>query len=532
MRKLLSFVLIAAMLLALLVGCSSNEPATEPEATTPVGPTEEAPATEEKELIEMSIGVDNTDITSLDIDAWGQALEEKFNVKVTLVPFDRDKLTMMAVSGTLPDFFNLQLSTREAFFVDLIEEGQIRGIPDEMIAKYPNTKALQDAGQLQQAVRETYGENYGLCKGFNGPEPEKMASTAGFYYRADWLENVGLDVPETTEEFYEMLRAFTFDDPDQNGIDDTYGTSGWLWQIHFMPWTDLYGWVKEDGQWIPGYLSDGLLEGLKFWNQAYQEGIIDPEYSMANAKNLFVQGTIGVYPGNRDVQWLDNMIDKEFPAANPDIENVTDVVKVLPPLKKDESSEPRWPQMLTQVSFVVNSNVDDAKLDRFLEIHNWFQTEEAVRFWTYGIEGVDYTVDESGNIVSNHISPETGKPMPLDTVYDTVKIRQAFDVGWRGHLDPLYSPYSEEMIALAKEVAEVYDPATVVMNYNIMMASVPSKFDATYTSGAAEGDIQAIVAGNDVEGDFAALKEKALEAGGMRQVIDDINAYAQEHGIE
>lgn len=41
--------------------------------------------------------------------------------------------------------------------------------------------------------------------------------------RKDWLENLGLEVPKTIEELGEVARAFTEDDPDGNGIDDTVG---------------------------------------------------------------------------------------------------------------------------------------------------------------------------------------------------------------------------------------------------------------------------------------------------------------------
>lgn len=45
-------------------------------------------------------------------------------------------------------------------------------------------------------------------------------------YRKEWLDNLGLSVPDTTEEFYEVMRAFTYDDPDRNGENDTFGHYG------------------------------------------------------------------------------------------------------------------------------------------------------------------------------------------------------------------------------------------------------------------------------------------------------------------
>ena len=57
--------------------------------------------------------------------------------------------------------------------------------------------------------------------------PATFASLAGPtpWIRYDWLENLGLDVPETFEDPKDVLIAFTNDDPDGNGEDNTWGTS-------------------------------------------------------------------------------------------------------------------------------------------------------------------------------------------------------------------------------------------------------------------------------------------------------------------
>ena len=45
----------------------------------------------------------------------------------------------------------------------------------------------------------------------------------GMSIRKDWLDNLGLQEPATIEEFYNVLKAFKEQDPDGNGIDDTFG---------------------------------------------------------------------------------------------------------------------------------------------------------------------------------------------------------------------------------------------------------------------------------------------------------------------
>jgi hypothetical protein len=39
--------------------------------------------------------------------------------------------------------------------------------------------------------------------------------------RKDWLDKLGLEIPKTTDDLYEVAKAFTELDPDGNGVDDT-----------------------------------------------------------------------------------------------------------------------------------------------------------------------------------------------------------------------------------------------------------------------------------------------------------------------
>ena len=97
-------------------------------------------------------------------------------------------------------------------------------------------------------------------------------------FRLDWLENVGYDIDDLTEvkisyeplsrasegvmflsnhvfsyeEFCDILRAFTEEDPDGNGIDDTFGAmyplTGPSYGSH---WTDIYTACSESLRTTP-----------------------------------------------------------------------------------------------------------------------------------------------------------------------------------------------------------------------------------------------------------------------------------------
>lgn len=110
--------------------------------------------------------------------------------------------------------------------------------------------------------------------------------------RGDWLDNLGLEVPHTIEEFENVLDAFTYGDPDGNGIDDTYGFTGVNWNAFSLSalcqafgfnmdvWyvddngTIQYGTVQPEMKDMLALLQKWYKAGYfpcDFWNQGWDE---------------------------------------------------------------------------------------------------------------------------------------------------------------------------------------------------------------------------------------------------------------------
>jgi len=58
--------------------------------------------------------------------------------------------------------------------------------------------------------------------------------------RKDWLIKTGLKIPSTVDELYNLLQAFTYNDPDGNSINDTYGTGLSDEEIRLMAFKDIF----------------------------------------------------------------------------------------------------------------------------------------------------------------------------------------------------------------------------------------------------------------------------------------------------
>ena len=85
-----------------------------------------------------------------------------------------------------------------------------------------NSEVYPNISQADQQINQSFtidGHLYGLYM---------QASTVGRYgfgYRQDWADKLGIEAPKTIQDVYDLLYAFTYDDPDGNGKDCLLYTS-------------------------------------------------------------------------------------------------------------------------------------------------------------------------------------------------------------------------------------------------------------------------------------------------------------------
>lgn len=189
---------------------------------------------------------------------------------------------------------------------------------------YPNLAAMT---AVQRASLSYFGKIYAL------PLARNNTAREGMCYRLDWFNNLNLDVdPTTIEGFEEMIRAFTEDDPDGNGVDDTIGLAmdGYqpMWDFMALWFGAPNEWgIDDNGDLIPAFLTDEYKKALDKFRDWYAAGYIN---SGANGITKFTDiaggrgkqelmdtGIGGVY-----VQCLDTLrkIETGFESAEPDLD--------------------------------------------------------------------------------------------------------------------------------------------------------------------------------------------------------------------
>ena len=151
------------------------------------------------------------------IAAW---VSEKFNVTVTLTTCasaDMENiLSTRFTSGDVPDMFQLPSAD---FGFTLGGQGLLLDAR-EMYPYMPQTCKFVTKTMLKYSTMDDgtipFTTKYAI----------QDSDTWALALRQDWLDNLGMSMPTTLDEIKEFARACTFDDPDQNGQDDTWFMTG------------------------------------------------------------------------------------------------------------------------------------------------------------------------------------------------------------------------------------------------------------------------------------------------------------------
>lgn len=170
--------------------------------------------------------------------------------------------------------------------------------------------AIQDLTDLI----ETYGQNYIAAmdgykfldpvrvddKLYCFPQPNPGAYLAsGNFIRKDWLDAVGLDMPETTDDILEILRAFKAQNPGNADPCIPYVQGNNLFPEMFA---GAFGvateYIVENGKLISRYRSESMIDYLTFMNTLFTEKLLDNEFPINTGEvinNKIFSGKAGMF---------------------------------------------------------------------------------------------------------------------------------------------------------------------------------------------------------------------------------------------
>lgn len=520
MKKLLCIALTVVMALTTLAACNSS---------ANVSSSASASASVQAEPLEITWVVYNQIGITPDNDSTVKKLiEEKFNVKLTIPQVDihtAEQWNLYWASGNTPDcaFMN---NTSSAVF-KLADQGLVRSIPegylDTYMPEYLESLYTIVPEEIVKTQIKYKDEEYIVpFANYTGNKPYVTA------IRKDWMDAVGVtELPTTPDEMFELAKLFTFNDPDKNGANDTYGLHGGsktrrymrFGYVHtyFNVWPDIFS--SQDGKIVYTSLTDPYLEQLKLLNTWYEAGVIDPEFATDDRdiqRKKWAEGKFGIIFDHPSWFSLSNPgnIVTSLVASNPKAE----IVYTEPFVDKagNQSSVAWFPTTADTGSMFFGINCTDEKIAKIMEIRNSFIADwEWYMRCDYGVEGTDYTYNADG-IIETVAASRTPEYMSEQGLY-------AFTLSpLTGDIEKKYklTKSDAELYAMTEDWKKMY----VYTDFNFPgLNESLTLYKADIESISDEFFYNTIMGKVDIDTGFAAFK-KALEDAGVQKVIDEYQA--------
>ncbi|MEF3305807.1 extracellular solute-binding protein [Paenibacillus sp. GYB003] len=383
---------LALMMTASIVGCGKTG---EPGQTGDVSEKKEAAAAGPKatlNLLTSHAGAAYAKEVKVADDPYLKELSKLsgYDLKFEFLGHAQDyeqQLTVRFASNNLPDMIRTY-SIEAPMHSGAVEQGVFQEL-GPLIDKYgPNLKKKipQEAWDSPQVSKD--GKIYGI------PALSALPAAKVVYVRQDWLDKLGMQQPKTLDEYLAYFEAVKQKDMNGNGDpNDEYG----FYVRENMAYADLFFkefgvspnvWNMKDGQLIPDMIRPEMKDAISFWKQLYGKGYINPNLFTNKGADWgagIKQGKAGMWEHevtNYNSDWTaDKFVNQ------PDVK----INMIQPPVG------PKGPGALTPqysgIYYVWVIPTSSKQAEAAIKFLDWAWSDDANKFFAYGVEGKNYTVE-------------------------------------------------------------------------------------------------------------------------------------------
>jgi putative aldouronate transport system substrate-binding protein len=402
------------------------------------------------------------------LEIW-QELEKRTGVKINwqVMPpnqYNTAIQTRLAARQDLPDIMAIPPFGNNADVVRFASEDLLIPIDTYLNEKNaPNmVKLFEKHPDIKQMLTAPDGHIYSaaeILKEVNHINPRV------FMIRKDWLDKLGLSVPQNADEWYKVLKAFKEKDPNGTGKDDVIPiTVSWGFGDYslFGSAFGIHGnsgfWVGKDKKVVYEFLKPEFKELLTFLNRLYKEGLMDPQYSLNDESKQYAlvsKGVVGVTVHQTPV------VDK----FNTDLKNAgfadANMIPMIPP--KSSSGETfiiKRAPLGARFGILKNTKYPDIAV-KWMD-YIW-ASEEGLRLQNFGIEGKSFRMESGKPVLTDFVLKN---PEGLNAV-DALRSLGAFPSLFSYQLREFREATTSESIKDFSKVAEPF----MIEPYPSIMAS-------------------------------------------------------------
>lgn len=434
-NKVLALLTAVSLYAGLLAGCGGSASSASSSAAGSSTAADSAnAATEEfsypmsgKELTywcELNTNV-SANYTNMGDTPFGQGLMERTGVTITYLhpPTGQlnEQFNLILADGDLPDIMEYTWQSYPGGPQKAIEDGNILALNDIIDQYCPNLKAYLEAHPDVDRQCKTDEGNYYMFPFVRGDDSLRVST--GLMIRQDWLNDLGLEMPTTIDEWHDVLTAFKTEKGATAPFAFEYTTpslrNNWPFMSAYNTTAEFY--VGDDGKIHYGPAEENYKEFLATMNQWYKEGLLDPDMPTAQLDQVSAKMTSGA--SGASLGWIGSRMGVWTTAAKETDPNYDLEAAPVPTLNKGETAK------MGPMDNVVVNNGGAAITTRCKDIEaaarllDWAYSDEGHMYYNFGTEGESYTM-------------ENGEPVYTDLILnnpDGLPIAQAMSGYIRGN---------------------------------------------------------------------------------------------------
>lgn len=321
-----------------------------------------------------------------------------------------EKISVIFASGDLPDVICGEMPNLINF------TDQCTDLTDLFPQYCPFMNSFYEENPGSRAINEFDGRLYSLSQ----TRMNMMNSGTLWSINTTWLKNVGMDIPTTTDELYEVLKAFKEQDANGNGdpndeipysFNKVYDSS--LPSDGLLSLMNLFGMVNdgtargnqyimvEDGQIKFAPTEERFYEMLKYMNKLYSEGLIDQDGLLQESTDRYSKGSsdrLGFFSHAGLVTGVvGNEVGEQFEyIAPPASEYGSYCLQLVPAAEMSRpcfviTNQCEYPELMLMLCEYMNSTPDFRFFSRFgPEGAAWVTTEDGKAANASDFEGKPY----------------------------------------------------------------------------------------------------------------------------------------------
>ena len=409
-RKVVSLMLVSAMVAGMLAGCGSDSGSSKGGSSTETGSAAEAsssgetaddaddksPITFEYFNADGKNGNWDNPVAKAITEATGVTLDVSY--PVASQGDAKEDVALMIANDEYPDMIYAKGSA-----TDLYQAGALIDMTD-LIEKYgPNIKKMYGAEMEKLKWSQDDPGIYQLS--YAGVNQKTL--TTGGSCQIQWaaLKENDYKYPKTLDEYEKMIKSYlaahpkTEDGLDMIGI--TMSASDWHWMITLGNPAGLIADASPDnGQWSIDdeynvhykHVTDEEKEYFKWLCRMYNEGILDPNFATQTDDDYIAKVASGRVVAITDAEWHYSQCEATLVADG----KVDQTYVGLPVTLREDQVEKALLYQGTTVGWgigITKSCEDPVRAIKFLD---YLCSDEGQILYHWGIEGENYFLDDNG----------------------------------------------------------------------------------------------------------------------------------------